>query len=303
MGKDLIKKIKFPEPGRYIVAVSGGVDSMSLLDLLARQSELDLIVAHFDHGIREVSHLDMELVHEAASGYGLEFVGGVAELGESVSEGRAREARYDFLESLRREYGAKAIITAHHLDDRVETMLLNQQRGAGWRGLAPLRETDTIKRPLLKIWKSELIAYANEQNINWREDSTNQETDTPRNYIRSELVHNDRRKQDLYEQLQQNDNYRDQREAELWPLIDKVSTKESNTVIIDRSKLLAVDSDSARDVLFCLLQSNFPVEISRDKLLRLEHFVKTARPGKHMPLSKHLDAVAEAEKVTLTTLG
>ena len=121
-------------PGTYIVAVSGGVDSIVLLDLLANQEKAKLIVAHFDHGIRNDSRDDRMFVQDLAVRYELPFVYDVGNLGQGASEAKAREARYTFLRGVRQAAGARSIITAHHEDDVLETAILNIMRGTGRKG-------------------------------------------------------------------------------------------------------------------------------------------------------------------------
>lgn len=176
------------QPGRYVVAVSGGVDSVVLLALLQQKPRLHLTVAHFDHGIREDSVKDRRLVQELAKEYGLPFVYDEGKLGAGASEATARKARYAFLQNIRRQTGARAIITAHHQDDVIETALLNLLRGTGRRGLTALRSHDGLVRPLLAVPKKDLIAYANARSLTWREDSTNQDLSYKRNYIRHKIV-------------------------------------------------------------------------------------------------------------------
>jgi tRNA(Ile)-lysidine synthetase-like protein len=176
------------EPGTYVVAVSGGVDSMALLDVLRQQPGLKLIVAHLDHGIRDDSHLDRKLVQERAAQYGLPFVHHQAKLGPNASEAAARRARYGFLHTVRSASGAKAIITAHHQDDLLETAIHNLLRGTGRRGLTSLKNTDVVIRPLLHVTKPELQLHAKVQNLPWREDSTNVDTRYKRNYIRQHIL-------------------------------------------------------------------------------------------------------------------
>ncbi|HEX6258362.1 MAG TPA: tRNA lysidine(34) synthetase TilS, partial [Candidatus Saccharimonadales bacterium] len=125
--------------GTYVVAVSGGVDSIVLLDMLAGQAGLELIVAHFDHGIRQDSTEDAEFVRAAAQRYSLPFELGQATLGPGASEEAARTARYSFLRSIAKKYQAR-IVTAHHADDVIETIAINVARGTGWRGLVSLRD-------------------------------------------------------------------------------------------------------------------------------------------------------------------
>lgn len=170
---------------KYIVAVSGGVDSMVLLDMMAQDKNHELIVAHFDHGIRPDSHLDTALVKEAAQRYGLLFETRREELGKRASEELARNRRYAFLRELAKKHDA-VIATAHHLDDLVETVAINFTRGTGWRGLAAL-DSD-ILRPLIDTEKATLIAYARKNGIEWREDPTNQTDAYLRNRVRSRNI-------------------------------------------------------------------------------------------------------------------
>jgi tRNA(Ile)-lysidine synthase len=123
------------EPGRYVIAVSGGVDSVALLHALTKRPALDMIVAHFDHGIRPESAQDAAFVRTLAESYGLPFVTDRVELGPDASEASARQARYSFLRTLQRQYDATSIITAHHQDDLLETAIINLLRGTGRRGL------------------------------------------------------------------------------------------------------------------------------------------------------------------------
>lgn len=169
---------------KYIVAVSGGVDSVALLHMLHRRSPHDLIVAHVDHGIRPDSADDARFVEELARTYDLPFVSTRLELGPNASEAAARHARYKWLHSIKAAHGADAIVTAHHQDDVLETIILNLMRGTGWRGLASLRSTDDRHRPLLTVPKATLTRYAIDHRLEWREDSTNHDTRYTRNYIR-----------------------------------------------------------------------------------------------------------------------
>ena len=121
----------------YVVAVSGGVDSVVLLDLLAGRAGVRLIVAHFDHGVRAASVEDAVFVQQLAVGYDLEFAGDRVELGSGASEAACRQARYDFLYQVVDDYDAHSLVTAHHLDDFLETVVMNfsarqSPPGSGW---------------------------------------------------------------------------------------------------------------------------------------------------------------------------
>ena len=172
------------KPGKYVVAVSGGVDSMVLLDLLKDQPHLKLIVAHYDHGIRPDSAKDRQLVQDVAAAYHLPMVFENGKLGSTASEATARQARYEFLERTRQTHSARAILTAHHQDDVLETAIINLIRGTGRRGLTALSSQPLIIRPLLHVSKADIRAYAEKQQLKWHEDSTNQDEKYLRNYIR-----------------------------------------------------------------------------------------------------------------------
>lgn len=176
------------KPGKYVVAVSGGVDSVVLLNMLSNNDKLDLIVAHFDHGIREDSVLDRKFVQKLATKYNLPFEYANGNLGAKASEEKARKARYEFLEKTKNKYHAEAVITAHHQDDVLETVILNLLRGTGRKGMSSLQSRPDIVRPLLEVPKSELIEYAEKHNLKWREDPTNMNPDYLRNWVRLYVV-------------------------------------------------------------------------------------------------------------------
>lgn len=169
----------------YLVAVSGGVDSAVLLDVLAQTSH-HIIVAHVDHGIREDSAADARFVEALAASYGRPCVTTRLELGAHASEERAREARYTFLYEQAKQHDA-VIVTAQHLDDLVETVVLNLERGTGWRGLAAMARAG-IWRPFLEVPKRILYAYALRHHLEWVEDSTNHSQVYHRNRVRARLA-------------------------------------------------------------------------------------------------------------------
>lgn len=184
--------------GTYVIAVSGGIDSVVLLDMLAGENSKfhppaggpysTFVVAHFDHGMRTESNDDGQFVAGLAKKYGLAYETERQELGANASEALARQARYAFLRRVRDKYNAKQIMTAHHEDDVIETMIINIIRGTGWRGLCSLRNTAEIRRPLLGMSKAEIIEYAREHDLQWREDSTNRDDRYLRNAVRHHVM-------------------------------------------------------------------------------------------------------------------
>ncbi len=180
-----------------LAAVSGGVDSMVLLDVLVRlQSRLGLrlAVGHVHHGLRAGSaDQDAALVKGVAGRYGvpcfIEHLNASARPRGASVETWARDARYAALEAQRRVAGAEWIVTAHSRNDQAETVLLNLLRGTGPRGLAgiPVRRGH-ILRPLLHVPRSAIAAYAGQHGMAFREDPSNRSTAYRRNQIRHLLI-------------------------------------------------------------------------------------------------------------------
>ncbi len=170
---------------KLILAVSGGVDSMALLAMYAHA---DIIVAHTDHGTRKSSAEDADFVRQKCQELGVKFYETKLELGEGVSEELARKKRYEFLKTIQEKEGG-TLCTAHHLDDVLESIAINLIRGTGWRGLTPFYG-DELVRPFIitKMWKRDVLKFAGERNICFRQDPTNYEADYLRNRIREKMA-------------------------------------------------------------------------------------------------------------------
>ena len=181
----VIRQLK---PGKYVIAVSGGVDSVTLLDIISKQEGIELLVAHLDHGTRPDSKLDQKLVGDLAKNYGFKYETKSLMLGSNASEELARKARYQFLFDVMKSNNAVAIITAHHSDDVIETSIFNLLRGTGRKGVTSLRSSDKLIRPLLGVSKDQIRNYASEHKLVWREDSTNIDLKYSRNQIRQKLA-------------------------------------------------------------------------------------------------------------------
>ncbi|MFH0905415.1 MAG: tRNA lysidine(34) synthetase TilS [bacterium] len=183
---------------RLLVAVSGGPDSMALLDILgslADEMELELTTAHIDHGLRKRSGADAKLVHDYCRAHAIDYVlervdvkGELNRRGGGVEE-VARELRYAALRRIAKGLQADWIITAHHRDDQIETIVFNFLRGSGIRGLGGMREANEgILRPLLGVSKEELLRFAQRRRIKFGIDVTNTDTNLTRNRIRHKLM-------------------------------------------------------------------------------------------------------------------
>jgi tRNA(Ile)-lysidine synthase len=180
-----------PAPGRALVAVSGGLDSLALLDLLVATSDdhpLDLVVAHVDHGIGENSAAIAERVREAAVRYSVPFEIERLALGSSATETTAREARYRALGRIAERVGAQTIALAHHGDDQAETVLMRLLRGSGPAGLAAMRPRPGIIRPLLPFRREALARYLQERGIEAWEDPANADPKHLRSWLRQAVM-------------------------------------------------------------------------------------------------------------------
>lgn len=258
---------------KYIVAVSGGIDSVALLHMLRHQSAHDLIVAHVDHGIRLDSSRDRDFVEQLAKNYGLTFVSTSLGLGPNASEAEARTARYEWLERIKEEHGAAAIATAHHQDDVIETVILNIMRGTGWRGLASLRSTEDRYRPLLTIPKATLTRYAIDNQLLWREDSTNQDIRYTRNYIRHVLI--PRLTPDQRRRLLKLAQHQWQLRSSIEKEVDSLHRLTRGEHGLSRYQLIM----SPEPVALELLRHVTRAALEPYQLRRLLHFVKTGRQG------------------------
>ncbi|WP_165042714.1 tRNA lysidine(34) synthetase TilS [Dysgonomonas sp. ZJ709] len=180
---------------KIIVGVSGGADSVAILDML-HQLGYECIVAHCNFHLRnEESNRDAAFVKDLCKTYNLEFnsidfdtIKYAADKAISI-EMAARELRYNWFEELRAKHEAAAIAVAHHQDDSVETVLLNLIRGTGIRGLTGISaQNGHVIRPLLCLTRNDIIDYLSQRNISYVTDCTNKEDIYTRNKIRLNII-------------------------------------------------------------------------------------------------------------------
>jgi tRNA(Ile)-lysidine synthase len=178
--------------GRALVAVSGGPDSVALLDLLHRTvdlHQLELVVAHFDHGIHPASARVAAGVRALAGSYRLPYEEGRGELGPQAGETAARAARYAWLESVRLRLGAVVVMTAHHANDQVETVLMRVLAGSGPAGLAGMASRrGTLARPLLPFRRDAILGYVRSRGLEVWLDPSNQDPRHLRSWVRVDLL-------------------------------------------------------------------------------------------------------------------
>lgn len=188
-----------PAQTPLLLAVSGGCDSMLMLDLLRSSGQWPLDIFHLDHQLRSDSEEDAAIVRDYCLHYALPLhlqqapIAVLAnERGQGI-EACAREERYQRLQQLAESLSIRFIATAHHRDDHLESIILHSLRGAADHGLAgmaaqrPLGQC-TLIRPLLQITRAELRACAAESGLQWHEDSSNQDLQFRRNHVRHVLI-------------------------------------------------------------------------------------------------------------------
>lgn len=276
---------------KYVLAVSGGIDSVVLLDRAAHDAEFrsvnypgaafpdDFMVAHFDHGIRgDESAADAAFVRDLAKSYSVRFVSKQGHLAKTTSEEQARTARYEFLSQACRDNDAM-LVTAHHQDDLVETVVINLIRGTGWRGLAPMAGVvagQKILRPLLGWTKFQITSYALEHNLSWREDATNASLLYFRNRVRLVLQSAEpKRLSQLIELYERQVRLRPQIEATLNNLVAKFAESD-DTFVLPRYYLIMLPDHVAIELLKYLMRSGLLIE----QLWQVLLFIKTGAAHK-----------------------
>ncbi len=172
---------------RVVLAVSGGRDSMVLLDAAARLGAPIAAVATFDHGTGPSARAAASHVARTGRALGLRVYEARTRRSLPPTEASWRRARGAFLAAIGRRHGA-SVATAHTRDDQIETVLMRVMRGTGARGLAALAATSPIERPLLSVSRPDVAAYASAHGVAWVEDPSNQSLRYFRNRIRHELL-------------------------------------------------------------------------------------------------------------------
>lgn len=191
----IVSKNLLTKDGRYLLACSGGKDSMALAQLLF-DAKIQMEIAHVNFQLRgKSSEEDQIFVRHWAETRQIPFHTQAADTEREASQKgisiqmAAREIRYAFFEKIRSQRQLDGIVLAHHEDDQIETLLLNLTRGTGIDGMAGMAERNGwLIRPLLPFAKSQIEAYLTQNHLKWREDHSNAETHYKRNFLRHEVI-------------------------------------------------------------------------------------------------------------------
>jgi len=186
--RELIKTV--PDP--FVLAVSGGIDSVFMLDFVSR-CKVRYVVAHFNHKLRPESEAEQAFVKSLAERHGVAFYVGYGDNIKGSSQGveaEARDQRYAFLRGVSGEVGGSYIMTAHHQDDQVENVILRLMRGLPHTALTMqmFNENDEIFRPFLDVAKEQIIKQAQSRGLTWMEDLSNLDQAFDRNWVRHKII-------------------------------------------------------------------------------------------------------------------
>ena len=268
--KALFEDCGYRERLPLVAAVSGGADSMALLKAL-KNLGLPVIVAHFNHRLRETSGSEAAALEKLSEEWGLPIVVGEDDVRAFASQQRlgleeaARQCRYQFLFNVAEKKGAQAIVTAHHADDQVETILMHFLRGAGFNGLEGMRLVSYLKqfskeipvwRPMLEFSKAEILKYCAEKRLDYCNDESNADLSYFRNNLRHKLI----------------------------PEIENLAPKFRQT-ILRNARAIQKDNDLLREGIPHLAE-NLNQQISIDALSFRRQFITNAMPGRQTSLLK-----------------
>lgn len=266
-----------------ILAVSGGVDSMVLLDQFLQINTDSIIVAHFHHGTRPSADDDAAFVQRISAKLNVPCIIERADLGPNVSESTARLARYHFLNQTAHKYHGQ-IYTAHHLDDLVESIAINLIRGTGWRGLAVM-DNKSIQRPFIsstfnkQIYdRRDILKYAAQHHVTYRQDPTNAEPTYLRNRLRPLLINLSRTtKLQLLALRNRQITLASQIQSSITTLLPPTS-------VIPRQIFRDLPDDVALELLRHTLNSRLQLSLTRPQLADFLAAIRTYAPSKKFNL-------------------
>jgi len=229
---------------KFLLAISGGIDSIVLAYSFIK-SGLNFSLSHCNFKLRgDESDEDQKFVEKFAREYQIPLFVQICDLSDTNENIQisARNARYEYFEKLLAQHKFDYLVTAHHLNDSIETFFINLLRGSGLKGLTGIRNTDKIIRPMQAVTRDEILNFAHENNLQWREDSSNLSDKYQRNYIRHQIIPELKKlKPDFETVMQKTLNLLQQNEdmVEDWfkQTAQKIINHKNNTEIIDLGDL------------------------------------------------------------------
>ncbi len=270
--------------GRYLLAVSGGLDSIALLDAWASTRPDAVAVATFDHGTGSWATKACRLVEVEADRRGLAVVSGSADA-PAATESEWRRSRWRFLHGWAREFGAQ-VVTAHTQDDQLETVVMRVLRDSGARGLAAMYAPSPVARPLLGVSRATLEFYARERLLRWTEDPSNVRRVHLRNRVRHDLLPALQAvRPTLATELLALSARAAALRAEVEAMVDRIgAVREGASVVVSAATLAALDP-AGLAVLWPAIAGRVGVALDWRGAERVVAFTTAGRPGGRIPLS------------------
>lgn len=283
-----------------IVGCSGGPDSMALLHLLHQSGRIP-VAAHVNYQKREESRQEEQLVREFCEQRGIEYL--FKKMNPEEAKGNfqnwAREVRYEFFHELRKEEDAAMIVTAHHLNDHLETLVLQLFRGthpSGWQGIPEV--SGFIGRPLRNTPKTAIDSYLAEHNLPYAVDSSNLESGYARNFIRNEMVSElDRLFPGWPQNLARLPEYAQEINELSTMTLESVLTKAGN---LEREAFFRLPEHARRSVFSAWLNRHgIRGEVARTRYERLDELQKL-QTGRRLQLNDEFFIEVDRKELVLT---
>ncbi|WP_233511793.1 tRNA lysidine(34) synthetase TilS [Absiella sp. AM54-8XD] len=292
-----MKLEKIDKTKTYVIGVSGGPDSMALLDMCRREG-ISLVIAHMNYQIRESAYRDMKIVEDYAQAYDIPCVIRMQEK-ECIGnfEAFAREQRYHFYAELLEKYHGEAVLLAHHLDDHLETYLMQKQRhseGKVWGIQAcTIIKGCRILRPLLSMSKQDVMDYCHRYQVPYGIDETNLSDDYTRNRIRHQIIEkmSYQEKQELNEQILQ-ENIKKQETNRKW---ERFISNWQYTV----QELSELSKEDIQSFLHYLLYDKMHIAINHHEIRQLIQLIQSGRDGWSRELANQYEIYQEYGKLCI----
>lgn len=281
---------------RYLVGVSGGVDSMALLDMLVNK-QYHVIVVHMNYHLREDSDEDEKVVSDYCRKNNISFFvkqGNKNDYLDGNFEMQARIMRYDFYHQIGKKMNINKVILAHHFNDYIENVIMQLQRHNtdGFLGIKEISyvQNMNIIRPLLKVKKENLYKYCQEHHIKYRDDYTNQDIKYTRNRIRHvdiyqyDIAH-------LYQQAVEHNQRYDSKQKELKPIFDQYD--QNGYLLLDQ-----LYQDDLKDIIYYMLKKHiYPPYISKPLLNEIIKQILSEKPNIEITLPVNFVFIKEYNNI------
>lgn len=307
---DVIKDIRktIPEESTIIIATSGGPDSMCLLNLINKETDLKIICAHVNHKLRKESKEEAKMVKDYCTSNNITYEYYEIKDYKGNTEAYARKKRYEFFEKILNKYNSKYLLTAHHGDDLIETILMKLTRGniESIKGFSKITKRDNyfIYRPLIIKTKEEILDYCKSNNINYAIDKSNFDDKYTRNRFRKYILPVLKKENknihknfiELNEKLEQYENY-----------INRISNEKVKEIykekIIDIEKLKIQEEIIKEKVIYNILKEEYKNninDIKSDHIYKIIDIVNSEKPNLQISLPENKLFIKEYDKGKIT---